>query len=56
MIQVIWTWCVSNLDNFCLSEEIIYLLKSKGLLNEQVEEINIVKIHLLESSNFDDSN
>lgn len=49
-------WSVLNLDNFCLSEEIVYILKNKGLSSKELEEVNIAKIHLLESSKFDESN
>ena len=41
-------WCILNLDNFCLSEELLSLIKSKGITTTEAEIINTAKLHLLE--------
>jgi hypothetical protein len=41
-------WCILNVDEFCLSEEILILIKSKGLNIIEAEIINTAKLHLLE--------
>lgn len=39
-------WCILNLHSFCVSEEIIELLRRKGLNTSQVENINLFKLQI----------
>jgi predicted O-linked N-acetylglucosamine transferase (SPINDLY family) len=39
-------WCILNLHSFCVSEDIIEILKNKGLNVKQAENINIFKLKL----------
>jgi len=39
-------WCILNLHNFCVSEEIIEILLRKGLNVSQVENINLFKLKI----------
>jgi len=48
-------WCILNLDIFCVSEDIIGILKSKNINIESIDEINTAKLKLLRNKNFNDS-
>ena len=39
-------WCIVNLNNFCVSEEIIEMLRLKGLNIRQAENINLFKLQI----------
>lgn len=39
-------WCILNLHSFCVSEDIIEILKNKGLNVKQAENINLFKLKL----------
>ena len=40
-------WCVLNLENFCVSEEIVEMLKLKGISSLEFENINTIKLKIL---------
>lgn len=44
------SWCILNLDNFCVSEEIIELIKRKGVDVSGAEKVNLVKLKILEET------
>jgi tetratricopeptide (TPR) repeat protein len=48
-------WCIINLDNFCLSEEIIEMIRRKNINVDAAIEINIVKLLLLRSKDIDEN-
>jgi len=40
-------WCISNLDNFCVSEEILGLMELKGVYVKEYRRINTIKLKIL---------
>lgn len=48
-------WCIINLDNFCLSEEIIEMIRRKNINIDVADEINTVKLKLHRSKDIADN-
>ena len=48
-------WCIINLDNFCLSEEIIEIIRRKNINVDVADEINTVKLKLHRSKDIADN-
>jgi len=45
------SWCILNLDNFCVSEDIIELAKRKGVNMAESEIVNLFKLKVYEMQN-----
>lgn len=45
-------WCIENLDNFCVGEEVLSLLKRKGISNKSAYYLNMRKLQSLENDKF----
>ncbi len=41
-------WCILNLNNFCVSEDVIELIKHHGVVMSNYEEVNLFKLQQLE--------
>ena len=48
-------WCVLNIDSFCVSEEIIEIIKRKGVTMGKSESLNLIKLNILEEQRFNAS-
>ena len=46
-------WCIINIDEFCVSEEILVLIKMKNINISESKIINTAKLHLLEQQKSD---
>jgi len=44
------SWCILNLDIFCVSEEIIEIIKRKGIDVSESEKVNLFKLKLLDET------
>ena len=42
------SWCIMNLDNFCVSEDVIELVKRKGINTSESEKVNLLKLKIYE--------
>ncbi len=43
------SWCILNLDNFCVSEDVIELVKQKGVNMVESEKINLYKLKVYDN-------
>ena len=43
------SWCILNLDNFCVSEEVIELVKQRGINVSESEKVNLFKLKIYDS-------
>ncbi len=43
------SWCILNLDNFCVSEDVIELVKQKGVNMVETEKVNLFKLKVYDS-------
>ena len=43
------SWCIVNLDNFCVSEDVIEILKRKGLNMNESEKLNLFKLKIYDN-------
>ncbi len=43
------SWCILNLDNFCVSEDVIEILKRKGVNMNECEKLNLFKLKIYDN-------
>ncbi len=47
------SWCIINLDNFCVSEDVIELVKQNGVNMNESEKVNLFKLKIYETQRTD---
>jgi len=43
-------WCIENLDNFCVGEDVLKLMERKGISSKSAQSLNRRKLQVLENS------